>query len=253
MLGSVIAPTGGHGRRFTMARDEHNKKEDTVDRGNVDEKIDFTEHDDERDGEVGRNLDINLDQDSRLENRDNIGVKIIGSRPVEVEVDTEIDQNGEIDQDEDVDVDAGGGSGGRDASVRTQQRLEVDQRIDVDVEVSERDGVIFIEVGVDIEEDIEIESDANINVRDGDRNSLDTDIDQDDEIDQNIDVDVEIRDGLDANVDIDIVPLIQSVASAAIAATQGKDGDLLDVRLDELAAALGDIQVVVDVSDDLDL
>jgi hypothetical protein len=238
-----------------MARDEHNKKEATVDRGNVDEteEIDFTEHDDDRDDEGGRNLDINLDQGSRLENGDTIGVKVIGSRPVGVEVDTEIDQNGEIDQDEDVDVDAGGGSGGREASVRTQQRPEVDQRIDVDVEVSERDGVIFIEVGVGIEEDIEIESDADINVRDGDRNSLDTNIDQDSELDQNIDVDVEIRDGLDANVDVDIVPLIQSVARAAIAAAQGKDGDLIDVRLDELAAALGDVQIVVDVSDDLDL
>jgi hypothetical protein len=238
-----------------MARDEHNKKEATVDRGNVDEmaEIDFTEHDDDLDDEGGRSLDINLDQDSRLENSDTIGVKVIGSRPVGVEVDTEIDQNGEIDQDEDVDVDAGGGSGEREASVRTQQRPEVDQRIDVDVEVSERDGVVFVEVGVGIEEDIEIESDADVNVRDGDRNSLDTNIDQDSELDQNIDVDVEIRDGLDANVDVDIVPLIQSVARAAIAAAQGKDGDLIDVRLDELAAALGDVQIVVDVSDDLDL
>ncbi|NGO52209.1 hypothetical protein [Allomesorhizobium camelthorni] len=238
-----------------MARDEHNKKEATVDRGNVDktEEIDFTQYDDDLDGDGGRSLDINLDQDSRLENDDAIGVKVIGSRPVKVELDTEIDQNGEIDQDEDVDVDAGGGSGGREASVRTQQRLEVDQRIDVDVEVSERDGVVFIEVGVDIEEDIEIESDADINVRDGDRNSLETDIDQDDEIDQNIDVDVEIRDGLDASVDVDIVPLVQALARAAIASAQGKDGDSIDVRLDELAAALGDVQIVVDVSDDLDL
>lgn len=234
-----------------MDLDKHNEKKVTVD-GKVDEteqvEIDFADFDDDLDDEGSRNLDIDLDQDSRLENQDTIGVKVIGSRPVKVEVDTEIDQQGEMDQDEDVDVDAGG-SGGRETSIRTEQRPEVDQRIDVDVEVSEKDGIVFIEVGARIEEDIEIESDANLSVRDGKGNGLDTDIDQDSENDQNIDVDVEIRDGLDAYVDVDIVPLIETATRAAIVAAQGKDGNSIVIDLEELAAALGDVQIVVDVGD----
>ena len=122
------------------------------------DETDFAERDEEFDRDLssadgGRDLAVDLNQDSDLDDDVDIGIAVIGSRPVVVESDTEIDQQGELDQHADVYAEAGE-SGGHDMGVETEQRPEVDQRIDVDVEVSEEDGVIVVEVDAEVEDDL---------------------------------------------------------------------------------------------------
>src|SRR5262245_59255438 len=64
--------------------------------------------DDHGGGKGGHKLDVDVDQKSVLDDQDVIGVKVIGSQPVKVEVKTKIDQDGKIDQDEKVKADSGG-------------------------------------------------------------------------------------------------------------------------------------------------
>jgi hypothetical protein len=237
-----------------MAFKNNDKKEAVADHwkhGTIDEmkEVDLSRFDDHKEHSGGaRKLDVKVDQDQVLYDQDTVGVNVIGSQPVTVELDTKVKQKGKMDQDEKVKVDDGN-SGGHDTDIRTDQRVDVDQRIAVEVEVSEKHGVIFVEIGVDIDDDISIESDADIKVRGSDKNKLDTDNDQDIDTNQDIDVDVEIRDDLNAHVNVDVVPLIQAAVRAAVAATGGHDVDSIVVDLDELAAALGNVQIVVDVSE----
>ena len=107
-----------------------------------------------------RDVDIGVDQDSEIDDDVDMGVSVIGSRPVIVEVDAEVDQNGEMDQDADIASETGD-SGGREIEVAADQRPEVDQRIEVDVEVSEDDGIIVVEIDAEVEDDVESESDLD--------------------------------------------------------------------------------------------
>jgi hypothetical protein len=198
------------------------------------------ERDVEETPEDARFSKIDMAQDSTGRDDVDIGVQVIGTRPVSTDLETEVDENGEIDQDADIDDD----SNGHAADVSGDQRPEIDQRIEVDVEIGEGDdGIPVIKIDVEVEDDVEIESDADVNIDDD--NEIDTDIDDESEVDKNVDIDVEVRDDLDIDPDVDVV----SLTDAAVTSTVLPDDEEIHVEFDEDAVAEADVYIVIDMSD----
>lgn len=202
------------------------------------------------DGDIKNSeLDIDIDQDGEIYDDVDMAVTVLGSRPVVVELDTEVDKGGELDQDTNTSSDTGGSGGGRDIDVAGEQRPEVDQRIDVDIEVSEDDGVVVIEIDAEVEDDVEIESDVGADIDDDDEDSFAAEVDQDSESDGNVDVDVEVRGDLDAEIDLDILSLVETAVAGTVDWQERDDGTAVDIDLYEQATADGDVGVIIDVSD----
>lgn len=247
--GGMLVTGGCVPWRRTMEPDDKGERDLMVDQDGAD---DINEPDGENDDTVKDVDDIDLDlrQDSELDDDVDIGVLVIGgSHPVIVELDTEIDQNGEMDQDADVDSDAGDEEG-YDIGISGEQRPEVDQRIEVDVEVSEDDdGNIIVEIDAEVEDDVEIESDLDVDVDDDDNDSIDAELDQDTESDGNVDVDIEIRDDLEADVDVDIASLIDTLVRGLVDIEEDEDGPDIDVDLEDEASADADVDIIVDLTD----
>jgi hypothetical protein len=227
----------------------------TVDQGDAVEKKhpDFSDDDNQLDdgpshARGGHQHPVNLNDDLHIDDKSGVGVTIIGSKPVVVALETNIDQNEDVNQNADVDVDKSG-HGGHKYGVYVEQIAAIDQRIDVDVDISEDHGVIHIEIGVDLDTDIDVDSDADISVDHGGRNHIGTGIGQISPAGQGANVHVNVEAGVDANVDVDVTQLALSAVRAAIGVAEGHDGGAINVDLgEEVASDLG-VQIVVDVGD----
>ncbi|MGB3389118.1 MAG: hypothetical protein WBA88_14140 [Pseudaminobacter sp.] len=116
--------------------------------------------DDERDSDDAASMhDVDVREDTRIGDDVDIAVAVISPRPVDVRVNTEVDQNGEMDQDADVAAETGDGEG-RAIGIGTEQRPEVEQATTLDAHIGDGPPGSTVEV----DQDLELEQDVAIDI-----------------------------------------------------------------------------------------